>query len=383
MAKELNFETSVEFKRRFIQEYDSWKKRTGGSLRDLAALCGVSPAYLTHINRYGRVPSKPVMILLALNFDLEKPEELFRLGIRSSPWPYPSGVRLSDGQHIKNGFISLQVDLPGLSNSIRDIIRAELKPRTLTQVTGGRAIRIGYNTAQSVFFKETGADPKGYFPALTAQLMRASNLRFEARPVDFREALAALESGDIDLYGPMYTTPPRLQSGLSVTPFCRVPILGLGRKKAADGLDELGSPRSLDDLLNKPYSIGVLKDSACDHFAQAHLSYGSCKVLSFESPEELLERLTLTHSARPLHLMLCDSFIAQSVLEEKKLDLTLLFKERKQHLGYLENSILVRSDWPELKEQLDRSLDHFQQDGLLSEYAEENIAEDYNKLMKF
>ena len=88
MSQRTEFESSPDLKRLFLRELELWRRATHLGLADLSHRCGVSPSYLAHIGRYGRIPSKPVLILLALNFGLQNPRELFESAKLSDEWPF-------------------------------------------------------------------------------------------------------------------------------------------------------------------------------------------------------------------------------------------------------------------------------------------------------
>jgi len=111
MAKNVDFETSTELKRLFSQELDAWCSKHRRGVDELSARCGVSRSYLAHIGRYGRIPSKPVLILLALNFEMTDPLALFRAARVNEPWPFDKATGISQAQSARDGFLSIKLDM--------------------------------------------------------------------------------------------------------------------------------------------------------------------------------------------------------------------------------------------------------------------------------
>lgn len=68
---------SREFKACFVKHFQRWSIDNNLGMADLAIRCGVSTEYIRQILRNGRVPGKPVLLLLTLNFGLAQSEELF------------------------------------------------------------------------------------------------------------------------------------------------------------------------------------------------------------------------------------------------------------------------------------------------------------------
>lgn len=129
MTKRINFQTSGELKRLFLRELELWRKRHGLSLADLSARCGVSPSYLAHVGRYGRVPSKPVLILLALNFELADPGALFQAAHVDTTWPFEgTGQSITRKEANTREFLTVKFDVQGFMESVTQAIRAEIRP---------------------------------------------------------------------------------------------------------------------------------------------------------------------------------------------------------------------------------------------------------------
>lgn len=372
MAPKLAFEQSKELRRIFLEHFELWKKRRRSGMEELAQLCGVSSSYLSHVGRYGRVPSRSVLILLAFNFELPDPRVLFDAAGIKEPWPYEPASRIASGGAAEPGFLSLKLDMAGFTGAIRDIVRAELKPRSVRDLLGDRPLRVGFNTAQSVFFGANKDDrPTGAFPELFHLLSLSLQARANIEPVSFRDCFSLLASDHLDVYGPLYSTPPRMGMALYTKPFCRVAVQGLMRTRESRDLERLPEPKSLDELRRRPYQISVLKESSSHHFALAHLADAKCSLVVSETPDESLERIALGSIPRPAHVLLLDSYLVRKIAIANPGAYTVLFEERP--LGYFENTIAVRPDWPELVSLLNDSLAYLQREGTVREVFDRNI----------
>jgi transcriptional regulator with XRE-family HTH domain len=126
--QQLHFETSAELKALFARELRSWRTRHRLSIDDLAQRCGVSPSYLAHVGRYGRVPGKPVLLLLALNFELPDPSLLLKAAGLSDPWPFAPGTRLMEQEAPANGFLSVRLDMNGFVEALKSAIKDQGAP---------------------------------------------------------------------------------------------------------------------------------------------------------------------------------------------------------------------------------------------------------------
>jgi transcriptional regulator with XRE-family HTH domain len=123
-SQHLTFETSTELKTLFARELRAWRARHGLSMDELAQRCGVSRSYLAHVGRYGRVPGKPVLLLLALNFELPEPALLLKAAGAKEPWPFPATTRLADHDTTNSGFLSVKLDMNGFVDALKSAIKA-------------------------------------------------------------------------------------------------------------------------------------------------------------------------------------------------------------------------------------------------------------------
>src|SRR5258708_4177682 len=148
MSQEPGYQTSRPLKSLFNQLFQQWSKSTRLELSDLAELCGVSTAYMSQVARYGRIPSKPVLILLAFNFGVESPQELFQAAQLESAWPYPANFALAKRESRRSLF-DLRFDEDNFKSLVRDVVQQELRPRSLQKLTQGRPLKIGMNLGQN------------------------------------------------------------------------------------------------------------------------------------------------------------------------------------------------------------------------------------------
>ena len=142
------FLRSPELKRAFLDASEHWYRKHRLSPADLAERCGVSLQYLSHVGRYGRIPSKPILTLLAFNLSPDDPEAFFRAAKMSDPWPYEVGIGLRARSATESGLLNVSLDMKGFADAIRDIVRAEIQPKRIEQLLGKRALRVGLNRGQ-------------------------------------------------------------------------------------------------------------------------------------------------------------------------------------------------------------------------------------------
>jgi ABC-type amino acid transport substrate-binding protein len=264
----------------------------------------------------------------------------------------------------------------GFTSVIRDIVRAEIQPKRLEDLLGGRPLRVGLNYAQ--FFMFDGNQKRkaeGFFP----ELMRSIGLAVTA-PVDFIDVLHTdfqdkLEQGVIDCYGPIYKTASRLSKSLFTIPFCTVPAAALLRVKKAPPLVELPPLRSFSDLQIRPYIVTVHRDSMAHHFAESVLGIHPNRILACELPEESLERIILNKIPRAAHLMLTDLPFAKEASKAHQKDITMFKQSEAEQEASFENCIAVRSDWQPLLGGINQALEYLKRNGAIGRLAERNPSE--------
>lgn len=379
MAKP-KFDCSRELKSLFNQEFERWSRRNRAGLHELAALCGVTPAYLSHIGRYGRVPSRSVMILLAFCFKIENPQRLFDVaGIREQ-WPYEAGTRLTTSPESDPGFLSIKLDMAGFADQIRSIVRAEIRPKSVHELTRGKPIRVGFNRAQTFLFEDgrNATEHAGFYPELFRQLSISLQQRIEVHQVDYREAFDALGRGELDMFGPIYSTPQRIGKAIYSEPFLHAGVAALARRQIIPPLMTLPMPKSLDDIREAEYVVAVLEDTAMQHFAESHLSGSRASIQVCSTPAECLERLTMS-VARPAHLMLCDAAIAAPIADRYPVGVLPLFLDPQSWLGELEDTIAIRPDWADLLEVVNEALRFMVHEGLLQDIWERSVRKELRR----
>jgi|GEM_PF-1745184 len=349
MTKGVEFETSAELKRLFNVELEAWKKRTRSSLDVLSRRCGVSQSYLAHIGRYGRIPSKPVLILLAINFEMEEPESLFRAASLKDSWPFDGAVALGQRESQPDGFLSVKLDMNGFVDAIRSVVRTELKPSSLHSLLGGRPLRLGVNPTQRWLFEQNAAGEidlsRGLASELYSMLGSALQCKIELIVTPFSRYLDKLLTGEIDLYGPMMSSPRSRSNILFSLPVHRLGISALFRTRACQSLSELAPPATIDDLIQGAYQIAVMRDSRAHLVATTRLRRSDNELLLCTTDEEAIERITLKGIARPAHLFLCNSLLSLYIVSQHHDHMKLVFGTPETLLDMCDNAFAVRPDW--------------------------------------
>jgi hypothetical protein len=367
------FEHSAELKRLFNQHLESWSHRQRMNLDELAQRCGVSTQYLAHIGRYGRIPGKPILILLALNFGLADASSFLRAAQVKDPWPYEPGIGLRAKGAVESGFLSLNLDMAGFTSAIRDIVRSEIKPRTLEELLAGRALKVGLNRGQFFLFDAARQGrSEGFFPELMRLMALALHIEVEFIDIPHNGFTEALRSGTADLYGPVYYTTHRIGQALYTDPFCRVTVTGLGRVKTPAALAQLPLPKRLSDLRKKEYRIAVHADTMAHHFALTELGIPEDRLIPCELPEEALERVLMTDIPRPAHLLLTDAPYALKTHAQHKRETEVLFLDDSGRTAY-EDTIALRSDWPAVVSVLNEMLEFMRRNGSLQRLYQRTI----------
>ncbi len=366
----LRFETSREIKTIFNEQFAAWKKKHGGTLELLAHRCGVTASYLGHVGRYGRIPGRPVLLLLAFNFELKDPELLLRAAKIEDPWPYDPSIRLRATGPSDHGFLSVQLDMNGFTETIRSIIKAETRNRSISDLTRGRPIRVGMSLYQDWLF--AGADSRGkkrlegLFPEFIDLLGLTFQHKIVTRPIHFTEYVRAFEDDEIDIFGPV-AAGPLVQHGLQTAPFCRVGLSALVRTKPSTYLPYLPAPRSVEDLIKGDYVIAVFKNARSHLFANTRLGRKDDELIMIETVEEGLERLTLSGIPRSAHILLIDSVNGHYQHELAKGAFDLAFATPETMLKISDNVLLVRPDWPELVSHINQALEYLSRTGTLAD----------------
>jgi hypothetical protein len=346
----LDFETSKDLKILFNEHFDRWKRRNHGGLEELAERCGVSPAYLAHVGRYGRIPGKPVLLLLAFNFELENCQRILDAAGMKDVWPYPNDIGLNKSESRNSGLLSIKLDMDGFTEAIRAVVRSENKQRSLKDLMGRRPLRIGLNFSQKWMFDEilpTGKDrPQGFFPEFCEMLGVALQREIETVTTRFGDYVEMLSRGEIDMYGPLMAAPHSSKEIPFTAPLYKIGVSAVMRKRPTEDLEPLPVPEKADDLVRRDYKIAVLKDSLPHLLANTRWKRPDSQLIVCESDEEAVDRIVLRGIKRPAHIFICNALLAKRIKSEQK-ELHLLFNSRESILDLADDSLAVRPDWPE------------------------------------
>ena len=365
MSKQ-EFERSATLKHLFQEQFTKWKVENSAGLTELARRCGVSASYLSHVSRYGRVPGKPVLILLALNFGLENPESIFKAAELREPWPLGPGIGLGESSSISQGFVTLNVDMKGLADSMRQIVREEVKPRSVNDLTRGNPLRIGINTYQHSLINRQKEGSKSLFEELCEKLSLTLRCSFELIPTNRAKYLEQFIKDELDMFGPVSALYTEGQAIFS-DPFCSIGISALVRTRPSSELPHLEIPQSVNDLLERDYKVAVLRDSGAHLYANTRLNRSNEELVLCDSIDEAVERLILTAITKPAHIFVENSHNTIMRLEQHKGELDAAFLSKDSALKMAGNTIAVRPDWPELATALNQSLGYLSRTGSLEE----------------
>jgi transcriptional regulator with XRE-family HTH domain len=356
----LEFETSKEFRSIFNEEFERWKKKNYGGLEELANRLGVSQQYLSQVARYGRIPGKPVIILIALNFDIDNPERLFRAAGIREPWAYDPEIRLGKISKHDSGFLSLKIDMDGFSTAIRDIIRSETKPRGTAEILGNRPLHIGLYIAYTWLYDERPSFDKPIPSGIMTDFCRMLGVSLQREVtvelLPFPRHISELRSGQFDMFGPMMQTPKIAEDILFTVPLQKVGISVLFKKDPSADLPKMPSPKSLNDLITKPYKIAVLRDSLPHLVANSKLQKSNNDLIICDSDDEAVDRLLVRGIKRPAHLYLANSLIAYDHALRHRRDLELLFDTKDTLIDLADISFAVRPDFKDILPMLNESI---------------------------
>lgn len=368
------FETSKELKNFFNKEFLRWKKENRGTLEELADKCGISSSYLSQVSRYGRIPNKPILILLAFNFKLSNPSEIFKFaGLDPHTWAYPENYALKENS-IVNEFFKISFD----ENRFNEMLRQSYKTSVTKKTNLNNCLQVGLNVDQSFGFYEEGIS-SGLFPELLGKIFNVAGLKTTFKAVHFSECFEQLEAGEIDLYAPLYATPRRTSHVLFSKPLFRSTFSGLWRKKKYGALVNLPAPKLLTELLNRPYKVAVLNNSCTHHFAEMFLANSESELILCDSGEEVIERLSVSGIRRPAHLALCDASVACDMKSEYSDYLELLFQRENSENPYFDDAIAVRKDNTELLDLINNAISFMHQSHSIQTLVRSHRPQDLEK----
>lgn len=379
-----NFETSAALRTLLADPFEQWRSKHGGDLKELAYRCGVSSAYLGHVRRYGRVPSTPVLILLAFNLRIDGQKIFDAAGIRDQ-FPYDAGLEITKPSTSSDNFFSFRFDAEGFSEVIRGIVRSELKQRSLKEVLGSRPLRVGVN--YHMFWMLGSRIPpaderhRGAFVDLLEMLGLALQKEVEFVAVPFSQYMDGLASGHIDLFGPTMIV-PHLPMRIPFTrPLFRLGASALWRKREHPDLAPLPIPK-LEDLRDERYQMTLVRNSFLHLIANTRLGRPDSTLIFCASDEEALERLTLRAVARPAHVFLTNSMRAITSAKENPKELEVLFNKRKTLVDLVEVGIAVRPDWPEIPAILNEAIRFLFERGVVTERLEKVYTGDSREVVE-
>lgn len=369
-GRKFGFDTSTSLKQLLAEHFEEWKATHGGDLDDLAEKCGVTPAYLSHVRRYGRIPSRPVLILLAFNFKIPG-EKLFRASGIEDKYPYETGLEIAKSASQGDGLFSIKFNMEAFTDSIRSIVRSEVRSRSFKDLLGNRPLRIGVNYHQYWLFNSQNApaDGKhtGLFPEFCTMLGLALQKEVELVHIPFSNYINLITSGQLDLFGPTLAVPNLPDDILFSAPIFRLGVSALYRKNQHRDLPAVTAPRSVDDLRNEKYVVAVLKDSLPHLIANTLLKRADSSLLLVSSDEEGIERVTMKGVHRPAHVFMMNSISALLAAKKHPKDVEPLFTTRKTLLDLADNSIAIRPDWPEVVPVINDAIRFLQARGGLEE----------------
>jgi hypothetical protein len=377
LAKKSDFETSSELRRLFSQELERWCTQNRLGIEELSARCGVSRSYLSHVGRYGRIPSKPVLILLALNFQMKDPLALFRAAGLNEPWPFDTAAAVTPIQASSDGFLSIKLDMDGFVDAIKTVVREQFRPRTLTDLLSGRPLRLGLNLTQPWLFEShpdgTIDQSRGLVPELCSYLETFLRCPIEAAPVSFNRHVEKLRRGEIDIFGPMLAIPHAPSNILFSLPVNRIGISALMRLRDTAGISPLPQPDTFEDLRNPDYRIAVIKDSRAHLIANTRLNRPDNALVICDTIDEGLDRVLLKGVPNPAHIFVCNSMNTYHLSRAHKKDLRPLFDEKKTMIDICDNSFAIRPDWPEALPSINQALSFIMNSGGFAKRSQEIV----------
>ena len=382
MKKQLVFAQSQELKTTFNALSEQWCRKYRLGLSDLAERCGVSTQYLSHIGRYGRIPSQPILLLLALNLEVKDPQSLFQQAGVNKEWPFEPGIGLRAQPANETGLLSINLDMHGFTNAIKEIVRAEVQPKRLDDLLKGKPLRVGLNQAQFFMFDTSKkADIEGFFPELLRTLALALQCEVQFIAVSFQDYAKKLSRGEIDCYGPIYATTSRLTHAPLTKSFCQVPLSGLARVKRISRLPYLPVPRKLSELREEPYVIAVHANTMAEHFAVTALGIPQERIISCSLAEEAVERIMLSNIPRPAHVMLTDAPFADKITREHGNAVSQVFDDADEDFTYFEDTIAIRADWPVLQSAIEQTLEMLKRNGTIKRLLKRYMSEHYSTMI--
>ncbi|HMO18974.1 MAG TPA: transporter substrate-binding domain-containing protein [Oligoflexia bacterium] len=369
MKQDIQFKTSRELKMLFNSNFETWDQANNGGYEELGRRCGLSGAYISQIGKYGRVPGKSALILLALNFDLKDPSLIFKAAGIHDPWPYKKQVHLSKDARENDSFVSVKIDMDGLLTAVQSAISKEVRPRTVKDLLMGRPLRVGYNPFKIWLFESKDRDIhgefKGFFPEIVRMLGMSLQTKVEERFIEYAEYPSLFQKGELDIFGPIVEAPNLPSGTLFSNPLYRIAMSIVYRLRPVNSLDTVPPPKKPEDLLSDNYKIAVVKNSRAHLLCTTRFKKSDKDLILCRSVEEALDRTIMKGVSQPAHLFMCNAVDALLWEKEYKRDIKALFTTPDTYLDLADTSIAVRADWPELLQIINENLSFLTSTGTL------------------
>jgi len=381
---ELNFKASKQLRTLFLEEFDLWSKKNRAGMDELARRCGLSPAYISQIGRYGRIPSKSALILLALQFELRPAERIFTAAGISESWPLEEGLLLRKGSALNDSFLTLNLDMEGLRKSVREVIREEVRPRNIKDLTRGRPLKIGVNPLMEWNAKEAkpSQELRGFFPEVCEMLALSLQCNIETHIVEYSSYEDLFARGELDMFGPLLFAPTFTTHSLFTTGLYRAGLSALFRKKPHPELKPLPEPKHLQDVIDGDYQIAVLRKGRSHLVCKTLLKKSDDQLILCDSHEEAFERITLKGIRRAAHLFFVNSVTAHDFAEGAAREVSFLFSRPETIVDRCEVSAVIRPDWPELVTRVNEAFGFLIQTGALEESLNRWLPKEYRHLIE-
>ena len=368
--KELNFRSSQALKIAFNSHFEKWSASNRGGYDELARRCGLTGAYISQIGRYGRIPSKSALILLALNFELKEPNELLNAAEINEQWPYPKSAHLSFNSKEADGFLSVKIDMDGLAKAIQSAVGKEIRPKSIKELLNGRPLNVGFNPFKFWLFESIDkkkGDFKGFFPEICGMLAVSLQVKLNQSFIEYPNYPSMFASGDLDLFGPVVVAPNLPSNTLFTSPLYRIGMSAMYRTRDVKDLENLPVPSVATDLFNPAYKIAVVRNSRAHLLCNTRFRRVDSELVICRTTDEALDRTMLKGVSNPAHLFMCNSVDAVIWEKEFKRDLKAIFAKRGELLDLADAGIAVRSDWPELVVSLNETISFLASTGTLSQ----------------
>lgn len=384
IAKKESFSSSRELRIYFNEQFEVWKERTSGNLKLLASLCGVSPSYLSQVSRYGRVPGRPVLVLLAFNFRLSDPQKLFELANIKEDWPYEKRIGLFQDTRGEDSFVTVKVDLPGLSESIRSIIKHEMKPVAGSDLLARGPIRIGVNSMQPWMLEsQDNIAEHGVFQDLCLQLGVSFQQQVVFKQIPFAQYQKRLVSSDIDLYGPVMSIPTNSSGIVFSRPLLRTSVVAVARQRDTPELAKLPNPKRIEDLRTSDHKIAVLKGALPQLILATKLKIPPERLILCDSDEEARDRIILKGIQNPAHLFICNSLFAESIQRDHPKYTKALFEEGSGAIDMEDVTFAIKPEWQSVAPLINQALDFLLARAGFASRISELFTEKTSKLLTF